>query len=452
MKRPLLSGLLRLAAFSLLFLLVLVAADFFLVDTDSVAALTIREMQQTDDIELAVVGSSVVRDHFNQQMIREKTGLSSFSVTAPGAGFQTFAAITEEMYKRNHPELLCLVLEPYNFNTAREDPEPSYKLMPWLTGIGTRLRYYVANAKIDGYWLDRALIFRDFPARSLNAFLKTVRMHIDPFGTFKKIQEDLEDVRYMGRGFLRHEGQSDLGAVIREQMLAETDTGYDYPLLPESKEMLLSYRDSVEAHGTRFMVIISDNHTTHALAEPDYLRYMQHLMDFCAENGIECYNLYFAKEEFLPNLDSYFYDLYHMTGEGADLETEAFCRLLNAVRAGEDVSAWFYEKTWQYRESITWITNTWVHPAGDGVFTAGCNTGSMVTPQYRFSRIAPDGSRTLLKDWSQEKAVQAALADGENLLVEARLLEHPEQEPATFRYPDDYGYAEEHAERYEPLL
>ena len=87
MKRPLLSGLLRLAAFSLLFLLVLVAADFFLVDTDSVAALTIREMQQADDIELAVVGSSVVRDHFNQQMIREKTGLSSFSVTAPGAGF-----------------------------------------------------------------------------------------------------------------------------------------------------------------------------------------------------------------------------------------------------------------------------------------------------------------------------------------------------------------------------
>ena len=157
---------------------------------------------------------------------------------------------------------------------------------------------------------------------------------------------------------------------------------------------------------------------------------------------------FFPKHLTLTN----FYDLFHMTGEGADLETEAFCRLLNAVRAGEDVSAWFYEKTWQYRESITWITNTWVHPAGDGVFTAGCNTGSMVTPQYRFSRIAPDGSRTLLKDWSQEKAVQAALADGENLLVEARLLEHPEQEPAVFRYPDDYGYAEEHAERYEPLL
>ena len=163
MNKSLLVKGLRLLGFAAVFLLVLIAADFFLVDTDSVAALTIREMQQADDIQLAIVGSSVVRDHFNEDMITRETGLSSFSVTAPGAGFQTFAAITEELYKKNTPELLCLVLEPYNFNTAREDPEPSYKLMPWLTGLGTRVRYYAANAKIDGYWVDRALIFRDFP-------------------------------------------------------------------------------------------------------------------------------------------------------------------------------------------------------------------------------------------------------------------------------------------------
>ncbi|MBR1408368.1 MAG: hypothetical protein IJ573_05680 [Clostridia bacterium] len=448
MNKSLLVKGLRLLGFAAVFLLVLIAADFFLVDTDSVAALTIREMQQADDIQLAIVGSSVVRDHFNEDMITRETGLSSFSVTAPGAGFQTFAAITEELYKKNTPELLCLVLEPYNFNTAREDPEPSYKLMPWLTGLGTRVRYYAANAKIDGYWVDRALIFRDFPARSLSAFLKTVRMHIDPAGTFAEIQKGLEDVRYMGRGFLRHEKTSDLSDVIRQQMIAERDEGYDFPLLPESKEMLLAYRDSVEAHGTRFMVIISDNHTTHALAEPDYLRYMQHLMDFCRDNGIECYNLYFAKEEFLPNLDSFFYDLYHMTGEGADLETAAFCRLLNAVCTGEDVSGWFYEKTWQYRESITWITNAWVHPGEDGVFTVGCNTGSMVTPEYRFTRVAPDGTKTLLSDWSGEKTIRADLEEGENLLLEARLAEHPEQDPVFFRYPADYDYALEHADLY----
>ncbi len=439
----------RLFGFTAVFLFALILADFFLVETESVVATTVREMQHSNDIELAIVGSSVVRDHFNERMIRDQTGLRSFSVTGPGTGFQSFNALTEELYKTNHPALVALVLEPYNFNTAREDPEAQYKLMPWLTGLKTRLTYYLANARTDGYWLNRALIFREFPAETLSSVLKTIRMRLDTKNTFDSIQETLTDVRYEGYGFLRHLTQPDLSDTIRREMIAETDNGYDYPLLPESKEMLLSYRDLVESHGSRLIVFISDNHTAHALAEPDYLRYMQHLMEFCKEQQIECYNLFYAKEEYLPNLDSFFYDLYHMTGEGADIQTAFFCRLLNAIRSGKDVADWFYEKEWQYRESIRWITNCWVHPVSDG-FIAGCNTGSMVTPQYRFLLRSSAGN-AVLSDWSDNRKVALTLPDGAVLRVETKLSEYPEMEPVYFEYPTDYAYAEAHNELYDPI-
>ena len=443
-------GAFRLTAFSFLFLIVIALGDFWLVNTDSVTAKTVIDMQARNDIELAVVGSSVVRDHFNQQLISKETGRKSFSVTIPGSGFQSFLAATEEMYKTNQPDWVVLVVEPYNFNTAREDPQPYYKLFPWLTGVGTRFRYYLETAKRDGYWLDRAIITRDFSARSLKELIKTIGMRLSPEHTFGRLITDIEEenAEYMGLGFLRHSSDADMADTIRQEMLGEKDLGYAYSLLPESEQMLLQMRDLAESHGSRFSVVISDNHTSHALAEPEYLRYMQNLMDFCNESGMECYNFFFAKEEFLPNLDSYFFDLYHMTGEGADIESHAFARLINALSAGEDVSGWFYEKDWQYRETVTWIVNTWIHPAGEDMYKAGCNTGSLVHPLYRFVRLDAEKNESLLRDWDKERKISVSLSDGENLRVYAKLQEYPEQEPVWFDYPDDYGYAEEHKELY----
>ena len=443
-------GAVRLAFFLALLLLVICFGNFWLVNTDSVTAKTVMEMQERTDIELAVVGSSVVRDHFNQQLISKETGKKSFSVTIPGSGFQTFLAVTEEMYKTSTPDWVVLVVEPYNFNTAREDPQPYYKLFPWLTGIGTRIRYYLSTSKQDGYWLDRAVITRDFSAKTLKDLWKTIGMRLAPETTFGSLVTDIEEenAEYMGLGFLRHRSDEDLSKTIRQEMLAEKDRGYSFPLLPESKQMLEEMRSLVESHGSHFTIVISDNHTSHALAEPEYLRYMQHLMDYCQESGIECYNFFFAKQDFLPNLDSYFFDLYHMTGEGADIMSHAFARLINALSSGEDVSSWFYEKDWQYRETINWIVNTWIHPKDDGFFKAGCNTGSLVHPLYRFVMLDAEKHESLLRDWDRNAKIQVSLPEGNSIRVYAKLEEYPDEEPAWFDYPDDYGYAEEHQHLY----
>ena len=127
MKRhPNLRRMARLVLFLLGFALLLLFANTHLIQTDTIARLTIYEMQQRDDIELALVGSSIVRDHFNAQRITEETGLQAFCATVPTASMPASIAITRELFETNSPEWVVLVTEPYNFITVREAPEAQY--------------------------------------------------------------------------------------------------------------------------------------------------------------------------------------------------------------------------------------------------------------------------------------------------------------------------------------
>lgn len=73
----------RLAVFLLGFALLVILADCTLIQTDTFVALTLSEMKSRSDIELAVIGSSIVRDHFNAELISEKTGKQAFSARSP---------------------------------------------------------------------------------------------------------------------------------------------------------------------------------------------------------------------------------------------------------------------------------------------------------------------------------------------------------------------------------
>ena len=133
----------RLAVFLLGFALLVILADCTLIQTDTFVALTLSEMKSRSDIELAVVGSSIVRDHFNAELISEKTGKQAFSAAVPGLSLQGELALTRELYKTNDPAYTVLVLEPYNFDTVKEDPNAQYKLMPFLSDTGNRFDYYL---------------------------------------------------------------------------------------------------------------------------------------------------------------------------------------------------------------------------------------------------------------------------------------------------------------------
>lgn len=443
MKKHLRGGM-RLLAFLLGFALLLAFANRHLIKTDTIARLTLAEMQQRNDVELAFVGSSIVRDHFNVQRISEQTGLPAFSATVPTASMPAAIAITRELLRTNSPEWIVLVTEPYNFETVREATEAQYKLMPYLSDVRNRLDYYLRTSAEDGLYLDRLLMFREFGADSLADVVKTVGLRYRPEETYRRLLPSLDPtVSYQGGGFLRHETDERADALVREGIQYQY-TGYRYALYDGSRAQLREYMALCEESGARLMVVIFPNLTAHALAEPGFLDYNESLMDFCEENGLPCFNFAYARPELMPCLDEYFFDLYHMVGEGADILSDAFCRVFNAYTAGEDVSGLFYENRWQYVDAIDFITNAWisVYRSGDrwskslryprdevqalaatqDVFLADCSRGTYVVPEYRFVLRGEDGSETLLRDYSEDGlyACNPGALDGKTLRVYAR--------------------------------
>ena len=446
-KHPNLRSFVCLALFLLGFALLLAFANTHLIQTDTIARLTIHEMQQRNDIELALVGSSIVRDHFNAQMISEQTGKTAFCATVPTASMPASIALTRELFESNSPEWVVLVTEPYNFITVREATEAQYKLMPFLSDPANMLDYYLRTTSEDGYYLDRLLMMRGFGAQSIADVIKTIGLRYFPEQMYARLKPSMDPtIAYQGSGFLRHETDERADDLIRTVIREYSE--YYYYLLPESREQIKTYKQLCEENGAKLMVVIYPNHTSHALAEPGFMDYNDSLMAFCAELGVPCYNFSFAKSELMPNLDEYFFDLYHMVGEGADLLSHAFARVFNGHAAGEDVSSLFYENRWHYQDSLNFTTNCWITAYKPGsewdyaleqdekrvrklakskdVFLGDCNHYNMYKPEYKFVIREADGSETLLQDYGVDTlyACEPGALDGQTMRLYARIIGH----------------------------
>ena len=434
-------SLARIAGFCLCLLLMIALANQFLLQTDTIAFLTIREMQKRDDIDMAIIGSSVVRDHFDPYLISEATGLTTFDVAIPTANFQAELAMTEELFKTNSPEWVVMVSEPYNLNSAKESLEAQYKLMPMLTGIGTRARYYRRLCREDNEYLDRLLLFRVKMASSPAEVAKTIGLWVDPEGTYERVRENGEEgATYMGRGYLRYDVPPMTDAYKRQRFgrLEPTRWEWNYPLLESTERSLLEYKALCEENGAKLMIIIHPMHAGFMLYHPDYIPYNASLMRFCEENGIPCYNFSYAKPEFIPNLDAYFFDYDHMNSEGSQILSHAFADFMNMYRAGEDVSRLFYANQYEYQDSIDYIPNCWVLPEGDDLYRADSLHTSIYTPEYRFTLVDGEGKETLLRDYSPEDAIEAELPEGCDLRVYARVQGREQDPEIYYSYPSDY--------------
>ena len=88
MHRLLLKRIVRLWTFLLVFLILAFAGNLIFVRPDTFAVLTLRDLRNTPDAELVFVGSSVVRNHINPEILSRETGK-----TAVNAGIPCLSAV-----------------------------------------------------------------------------------------------------------------------------------------------------------------------------------------------------------------------------------------------------------------------------------------------------------------------------------------------------------------------
>lgn len=428
MKSPNLRGTVRLLAFIALALVLIRFADTFLIQTDASSYMTVHELQTAEDIELALVGSSVVRNQFNPELISEQTGLNTYCAAIPCLAMPGSLALTSMLYDRQSPEWTVLFVEHDTFFT--ELTEAENRLMPQLTNPLRRAAYLIDLSLEDGRWLDRFFLFRNLHVTSAEQLKKTVSLRLDPD---KYLREHPGLVngsdRYAGRGFVQMCLKEDIDGWLRKENLGPSSCSSPTEPSEADKRRILQYKALCERKGSRLLVIFAPNLTARTLAESSYVQLRESVARFMAENGIAYYDFSLAKPELMPDLTDQYLDYFHVNAEGADILSASFARFFNLYAAGEDVSSLFYSSYEEYLSSIDYISNVYAETRESGeeeIVWAGCNRGPRVDAEYRFSVINEDGSETIVQDYSPNREYRSHKGRhrGKKVRVYARVKGH----------------------------
>lgn len=405
MKTRNLRGVLRMLAFFALLLVLIRFANTFLVQTDASSFMTLHEMKTTESIELALVGSSVVRNQFNPSLITEQTGLSTFCVSIPCLAMPGSLALTSMLYDNHSPEWTVLFVEHDTF--LAELPEAEDRLMPQLTNPLRRAAYLTDLCMEDGHWIARFFLFKNLHVTSSEQLRKTVFLRLDAQKYFREHPELISgDYHYAGRGFVQMRLEEDIDRWLREENLGPSSCASPTEPSKADKRRLLQYRDMCARKGSRLLVVCTPNLAARTLAEPSYTQLRENLARFMEENGIAFVDFSLAKPELLPDLTDYYFDYFHVNAEGADVLSASFARFFNLYAAGEDVSGLFYDSYEEYLNTIDYISNVYTDTRQDGdeeVVRAGSNRGPRVAAEYRFTLVEEDGTETVVQDYSENR-------------------------------------------------
>lgn len=426
-------GLLRLIAFFLLPALFTFAANRLLLQTDAHAYFTLRELTQREDIELALVGSSVVGYNFDPEIISEKTGLTTFNASIGMVSLPSALAITRLLLSSNTPQYVALVLDPSNLTSPQEDIQAQLRVSPFIKNPLDRLAYYLELAGLDGKYIDRLFLFKTMCVQSLHDVRKTLEIRADPRGYYERNGFAERTVRYKGQGHVEVNLTPRWGKLLSDTSIRPYQVSDHEGLYPYSERKILEFVRLCRESGAKPIVMIGPDLTAHRLAEIGYMDKSVALAKFCREQGIEFFDFSIARPEFIPRLDDYYYDFFHLNAEGSRLFSRKFADFMTLYLAGEPVDHLFYASQQDCLEHMDFITNAWftIEPQSDAlVLDAASNRGPNVTPEYAFMYEAPDGTQTLLRDYDAESAVRVprdqAPSPGK-ITVYARPREDPQQ-------------------------
>lgn len=409
--------ILRAAGFLLGLWLLIYTANTFFIQTDSLAYLSLHELTHRDNVELAIVGSSVALNHFDPKIIQEKTGLITYNASSFYMSLQGCNALAKLVFDHHDPKYTILIAEPFFFEKTTESTQTQFRLMPFIKNPIDRATYYLDLCSQDDLWLDRLFLPRIHGVESFDQFTKTLRHHLDPQQALRDL---MDSTSYQGGGFLDRGDSISEAERMRISSYHSNVRGAD--ALPEySKKAILRFAKLCKQNGSQLMIVTFPFITSSMFAEPSFSDYNELLAEFCRENDIPCYDLTLAKEEFLPPLDAYYQNAEHMGIDGAVIVTDALIEIFNRHYAGEDISALFYKDYDEFFSTIDYVVNTWLEPdAENGGYIAKSNHLDSILPEYRFTAIASDGSETLLRDYSADPKYTLPLPEGTYLRVYAR--------------------------------
>lgn len=392
-----------------------------------------HDLAQRDDVELAIIGNSIVQTDFNPNIITEITGIETFDISVGATTMPGALTAARIMYQSNQPKYVCLVFEPEMLSAPIEPLYPQMYLMPHAVHPFISIPYYLDLCRQDGMYLERLFLFRYFEGMTWENVKNAIAIRLDTEKYFAQSETGIKG-NYRGRGYCREmvEGQGE--AILRfiEMRKPIGDLRMEPGLDKYSCDKLLEYKRLCEKNGSQLIVIMAPNMLVNALSKEGYVQKGIELGEFCGENGIPFLNFYLAKKEFIPRLDSYFLDNNHMDYRGADIFSEKFAQVMRDYLDGKEISHYFYQSAEEFFVSIDCITNTWIDEERgktEDTYIADCLKGDLVVPEYSFYLVEDDGTHHLLQPYSNKATYVCSSGElsGKRLRVYARPHGNTEQ-------------------------
>lgn len=392
-----------------------------------------HDLHRSGEFDTALIGNSLCMYDADPEIIEAHTGKSAFNLSVSEGRLEDFYVLAKEAISRHACKTVVLLWDPYDLyaidsTTANESPYTSRGINFFVSSPLDKLEHFFLTAVPYKGYMDRLFPWRYLPITSLSDVkdnLLTLLGSEKGYRHLRAVFAEDPDMHYIKDGFFHRKNI----AVTRDVYAPSIADHSNIALLPNKQRILTNLRDYCLKHDCRLLIAATPWHSIKGLGDAQYRESIRQMEVFCDEHDIPFFDFLRAKPEYLPNLDAYMYDWYHLTPEGSKLFSHAFGSFLKSWQSGESVASMFYSEE-EYRASVHHVVNVWLDaqttPNGV-VFLAGSNHGTDVLPEYRFVRLNSDGSQTVLSDWSPQNHLTTEAARA-TIRVYAKAMEEDIQQ------------------------
>ena len=413
----------RVLFFLIILVLLIRAANFCLYNDNTYTRVMFHEMYDSEPIDAAFVGSSIVYRHFDPEIWDAQLGMHTFNLGTSSQTPDDTYYILKELFKKQKPKYCIYGINSISFLKldGYNNPTKSYIIFDYLKPSVNKYEY--GNTAFARHSLLNAWI----PAtRSANkSLIKTIRDTVkvkrtEAYRTYSyKIYEASQE-EYRGRGFVYTDRQTEKGAVGRVG-------GYlfcEYELSEEYIFYMKKIKELCDANRCELILIVPPLPYGSMAAQKDYQEILDLYADVADSLDAPLFNFDLVRPDYLAMEDSDFYDSGHMSGKGARRFSEAASKLIKRYIDGEaiDRDAYFYSSYNDLLDASPWIFNTWLVKTEDG-YTAEAAYGNGVLPEFAFYWSQDMGETwNMIKTYSQDCRIagEEIPAGGDMIMVRTR--------------------------------
>ena len=279
-------------------------------------------------LDTLISGASHGACAFNARVLDDALGVSSYNLSGPLMTMKARKALLEKELDRNPVKTVFIELScnALTRNRAKEGPEGELYALARMGGFRDRTRYFFQAFKEEEY----LGVWSDTLHRGFDAWGSVLHRAPPVFDPADKgyLPRDPQDMSMDGETF----------SELYNSIAIEEEAFWD------NKIPLMDMVKLCQSRGIE-VIFVTTPMTDRLLAQFSNLEQSHQWYLFYAQTyGVPYwdFNLYRDRDALFPD-DTAFYDLYHLSEQGAETFTRELAELCEKTHAGEDVSGLFYE-------------------------------------------------------------------------------------------------------------